>query len=74
MKRPKLMDSILRIQARLRGVLVRKKVKSSNNVNKKFMPYHQPDSTYKLSSNQKIVSNINIGHENINFYTKIFII
>ncbi len=45
----------MRIQAKIRGLIVRNKVRGGNSASKKFMPYHDPDAPFKPMTFQKIV-------------------
>ena len=51
----KIYATLIRIQARFRGLLVRKKVKNVNVVNKRFMPLHDKEAPYKTVVTQRIV-------------------
>lgn len=46
---------VLRVQARLRGLITRKRVKSGNT--NKFMPHNDPYGNYIVVSSSKIVIN-----------------
>jgi hypothetical protein len=55
----KIFNTLIRIQAKIRGLIVRNKVKSISHNNKKLMPYHDPGAQFKPSTVSKIVRNIN---------------
>jgi hypothetical protein len=52
----KIYATLIRIQAKIRGIIVREKVRGVNTGNKKFMPYHDPEAPFKVATNQRIVS------------------
>lgn len=54
----KLYTTLIRIQSKVRGLITRGKVKNSNQGNKKFMPYHDPEAPFKPVTFQKIVKKI----------------
>jgi hypothetical protein len=51
----KVFGTLIRIQAKIRGLIIRKKVKSVNHNVKKLMPYHNPDAQFKPATVSKIV-------------------
>jgi hypothetical protein len=51
----KIYATLIRIQAKIRGIIVREKVRGVNTGNKKFMPYHDPEAPFKVATNQRIV-------------------
>lgn len=56
----KIFMTLVKFQARVRGIIVREKVRGVNIGNKKFMPYHDPEAPFKVATIQRIVRNRNI--------------
>lgn len=52
---PNLYATLIRIQAKIRGLLIRGKVKSMRGKHDQMMPYHNPDSQYHVLTVAKIV-------------------
>lgn len=53
----KIYATLIRVQAKIRGLIVRNKVKSNTYQHVKMMPYHDPDSRFKPAIIKKIVRN-----------------